>query len=403
MTVREEEHHGKRRWLIDIRYRDEAGKRCRFRKGSTAATKAAAKEEERRIRDFIAKHGKPPLPEAGPNMDLTVQQFGELWTSGKLHKEFPDHVALKKRAKGDGGLLDHHINPVIGNKPIASLTLDDCEAVMKKLKPVKKGVNELAGNTRRNVARCLTRLLNLAVYPKRLRQQSPIPKGWVPKAAKPKAKPYLYPDEDRRLLGHQPIPIHYRILYGFLIREGCRSGEAINARIEDFDLERGTIRLDKNKTDDPRTWSLDPGVVRALNAWVKQHRSKAKPSAPMFVDPEGQPLRIDSLARLLRRHTGQAEITKARPELLERGSNRSRLVVHHLRGTFVTLALAKGATETWVQDRTGHKSSDMIARYRRTARTAEELQLGDLAPLDQAIPELAEAEGHPLDTELAAQ
>jgi hypothetical protein len=42
----------------------------------------------------------------------------------------------------------------------------------------------------------------------------------------------------------------------------------------------------------------------------------------------------------------------------------------------VTLALACGRTEAWVTDRTGHKSSAMIARYKRSARFAAELKLG---------------------------
>jgi|GEM_PF-2665124 hypothetical protein len=61
----------------------------------------------------------------------------------------------------------------------------------------------------------------------------------------------------------------------------------------------------------------------------------------------------------------------------------------HLRGTFVTLALAAGRTEAWVTDRTGHRSSAMIYLYKRAARTASELGLGWLAPLDESIPELS--------------
>jgi hypothetical protein len=39
-------------------------------------------------------------------------------------------------------------------------------------------------------------------------------------------------------------------------------------------------------------------------------------------------------------------------------------------------------------DRSGHKSSIMIATYRRAARSAKEVGLGPLKPLDEAIPEL---------------
>ncbi len=56
----------------------------------------------------------------------------------------------------------------------------------------------------------------------------------------------------------------------------------------------------------------------------------------------------------------------------------------------MTLALAIGRTETWVMQRTAHKTYGMLARYRRDARTLEELGVGWLTPLHEAIPELAE-------------
>src|SRR5690606_39831520 len=66
-----------------------------------------------------------------------------------------------------------------------------------------------------------------------------------------------------------------------------------------------------------------------------------------------------------------------RGELFEATKARLAIRVHDLRGTFVTLALANGKTETWVADRTGHRSSTMINRYRRAARTrSEERRVG---------------------------
>ncbi|MGA7123877.1 MAG: hypothetical protein WBY94_27490 [Polyangiaceae bacterium] len=78
-----------------------------------------------------------------------------------------------------------------------------------------------------------------------------------------------------------------------------------------------------------------------------------------------------------------------RPELTNPKSGRLRLRARDLRGSFVTLGLATGRTEAWVTDRTGHKSSSMIYRYKRASRTAAELGLGWFAPLDEAIPELS--------------
>jgi integrase len=40
--------------------------------------------------------------------------------------------------------------------------------------------------------------------------------------------------------------------------------------------------------------------------------------------------------------------------VLNKTANRAQFRAHDLRGTFVTLALANGKSETWVADRTGH-------------------------------------------------
>ena len=82
-------------------------------------------------------------------------------------------------------------------------------------------------------------------------------------------------------------------------------------------------------------------------------------------------------------------LVRERPELFTTTQERRRIRVHDLRGTFVTLSLASGRSKSWISDRTGHRSSQMIARYKRNARTFTELELGELAPLSEALPELS--------------
>src|SRR5204862_7470897 len=142
-----------------------------------------------------------------------------------------------------------------------------------------------------------------------------------------------------------------RLLYGFLAREGLRMGEAMGLTWKDLDLVRGVITLDKNKTDDARAWALNPGVVRALTAWKERSTH-----AFVFADADGI-LDIDGIAERLRGDLKSAGQDRA--ELHEKGENRGRFRVHDLRGTFVTLSLANGRSETWVADRTGHTSSQM--------------------------------------------
>jgi len=90
-------------------------------------------------------------------------------------------------------------------------------------------------------------------------------------------------------------------------------------------------------------------------------------------------------------HVVQAEelATVDRAALYAKTATRQPLRAHDLRATFITVRLANGQSEAWVADRTGHKTSAMINRYRRAARSLAELQLGDLTPLNEAIPEFA--------------
>ncbi len=246
----------------------------------------------------------------------------------------------------------------------------------------------LSSTSRRHVAQLMHRLLGMAVFPLRIIAANPLPRGFLPGASAPKAMAYLYPDEDARLLGAGAVPLCYRILYGFLDREGTRSSEAASLTWADVDLRRGAITLDQNKTDDPRSWAMAPGTVAALEAW-RALCDGAEPTDRVFLDASGHPVNVDRLAERFRAHLRAAGVDRA--ELYERSPARRPIRIHDLRATFITIALANGRSESWVQDRTGHRSSIMVNRYRRAARKVAELHLGDLRPLLEAIPELEKA------------
>lgn len=302
------------------------------------------------------------VPTAG--VPRTMRELGQLWTSGALAERFPDHVRTKATSDRDAQRL-RLLCRSIGDVPVSRFALADAELAMAALP------RTLSSATRRQYAQILARLCHLAVYPLRLIAVSPLPRGFLPKVRRAKATAWLYPSEDASLLACTAVPLARRLLYGVLAREGLRLGEALRLRWQDLDLERGTIRLDRNKTDDPRAWALAPGVAAALArfrgeadgfVWLAQVR--------------------DHMADQFRADLRAAGVDRA--ELFERSPARQPIRVHDLRATFVTLSLAAGRSETWVADRTGHRSSVMIAGYRRTARTAAELGLDELAALDVA-------------------
>ena len=312
----------------------------------------------------------------------TFEEFANSWTDGTLHRLHPDHVPAKSSADDDARRLSKHVFPVVREVPLAGFTLDHAEAVMRRLPA------DLSPASRRHVAQLLHRILSIAVFPARILAANPLPRGFLPAVGPSKALAYLYPDEDRKLLACVAVPLAFRVLYGFLAREGMRAGEAAALVWSDVDLERGAITLDANKTDDPRAWPLAPGTARALAAWRERRKTPA-PSALVFVDDRGRKLDSEKLAQPFRDHLALAKVDRVALHVTT--AQRRRIRIHDLRGTFVTLALANGRTEAWVQDRTGHRSSVMLNRYRRAARSVAELGLGALDDLDAAIPELRAA------------
>jgi len=178
-------------------------------------------------------------------------------------------------------------------------------------------------------AQSIHKVLSIAVYPARLIPVHPLPKGFLPKLGPQKAKGYLRPDEDAALLsctkvapdGSPVMPLWRRVFWAFLSREGTREGEAIELRVGDLDLKHG-------------------GACHPL---CEDGKTSPPKDARVFVDDEGKPLDAAHLPRTLRADLIAAGVN--RPELHATTKARLRLRVHDLRGTFVTVALANGATE----------------------------------------------------------
>ena len=380
-----------------IKYRDAAGTRRTHRVPSSAGVTSTDQAESYAIEWFrgaavedasVGARGNGKERERSSTSPrararfVTFEAFGTMWTGGALAKQYPDHVSSKKSSKDDAGRLALHVYPVVGQRPIADFEGEDGVLLAEQ---VMDGLPEtLSAGTRRHVAQAMSRILTLAAYPARLLSANPLPKGFVPKARGARAKSILFPEEDARLMACTDVPLLERLFYGLLAREGLRVSELLELRWRDVDLDHGTLQLDENKTDDPRSWALDAGVVEALRRWKMIVPCNAR--SVVLKDVKGRTIEKLTAARRLRHYLEQAGVT--REQLFEDSDSRMPLRAHDLRGTFVTVSLALGKTETWVMDRTGHRSSQMINLYRRRARTGAETKLGPLSPLHEAIPEL---------------
>lgn len=176
----------------------------------------------------------------------------------------------------------------------------------------------------------------MSVYPLKLIKVNPLPRGWLPRVPK-KAKGIPYPDEERAALADAAHAIHWRVFFGALTRLGFRADEAASLTMTDVDVGRGIVKLDENKTDDPRSPSYGPklpgrewygpSLMRALKWWRDTYRADAKDDEPFFIQPNGE--RIHVTGRLAERWQGMLEVSTKRagihaPSCSRRPRNGSR-------------------------------------------------------------------------------
>src|ERR1700722_14414343 len=168
----------------------------------------------------------------------TIKELAEDWTTGKLAREYPDHVRVKKSTSDDVRMLkwlgDVRMpdRSKFGDRAVATVSLDDSDHVMSALPKTTQ-----SSASRRQYAQALRKLLVYAVYPLRILPVLPIPKGWLPKGRSEKGKAWIYPSDDLALMKHGDIPVARRLLFGLLVREGMRVSEALAITWPDLDLE----------------------------------------------------------------------------------------------------------------------------------------------------------------------
>ena len=382
----------------DLRYY-EAGSR---RKHRIPQQVQAVRDAKRYIDVYLKERlridrgtGEPALTERRTlNSRITFQQFGELWTSGYL-SDVSERIDPKRSAKTDASRLEKHVYPVIGQIQVRAFQgeqgVEWAESVLKRLRTLEKPPSR---STARQVAQVVSRLLTMAAFPDiKLIPSSPLARGYIPPASKTKkAKSYLYPEEEALVMANTNVPLKLRVFYGFMIREGARLSNFLELRFSQLDLKRGIITLDDTKTGTPIEWDLTPGTTNALLIYRDLFVKPENRGDYVFLDKDGK-LRIDGkvlhpskMALTLRQHLRESGID--RPQLFDHGEHRINFRVHDLRTSFVTVKLAIGKSETWVMDRTGHESSQMLQTYRKKERLHIGTGLGDYVPLDEAIPEL---------------
>lgn len=325
-----------------------------------------------------------PRTESRSSKPRTFQDAGELWTSGELHRLYPDNVKLKSSSDDDERLLGWHYK-TIGGVLLTEFATEHYWLAMRNLPPTA-----VRPMTRLHYAQVIAKVLRLAVFPLEAIPLYPLPvKNLMPVVVKGEISfPYLFPDEDLALMSRVPATfpklqarvdadwyLVARAFFGVLNREGMRIDECLGMtwRLQDF--RHGIINIGPRKNGLTGSWPAAEGTLEALEVL----RDRFGGEGPFDRLPKDEKwawrLRQMLLAAGQDRHA-----------LHHSGEGRRKLRGHDTRSTFVTLRLAQGWSEGKVSLRTGHMSSEMINTYRRQMESVRELgYVNFLTPLDVAL------------------
>ena len=165
--------------------------------------------------------------EKAPSVD-TFKAISEQWFKGELHTLYPDDVERKRSAAQDKGNLRRYAFPVIGHLRPDQVTLDHYQQILREIdsRSTRKKA-KLSPSTRRQIGQVVRHVLELAVYPLRLITVNPIPASALPRKKPGPVQQFVYPDEDALFMRDTRADLGYRVLFGFLHRQGVRRADAL--------------------------------------------------------------------------------------------------------------------------------------------------------------------------------
>ena len=342
------------RWMV---YWNQDGKRHdkSFGRGELAQARAAAFDSA--ARDALAQGLPVPDPDSvagavlvantastadvAANQAITPQPSG--MTLAVLGKKYLDHMRASGRTEKHIKNIDHLLNyvfvPVLGDKPIDSLTYqDDIIPFILHF----QGVSNRTGKARsqytvNKYCDYVSFIFNFGID-NGFTSVNPL-KNWK----KPKVQPWdlkLTVEDVKKIIAHAEPHLQWAMEVCFNL--GTRPGESelLSLRWQDIDFKDGTIRIYASKTKTYRTVPINPD-------FLKRMEEVSKSSISGYV--------IEYMGR------GLTTIRKAFKNACQRAGITYPTRMYDLRHLFATTLLSKGADLAAVSKMMGHSTVKMTA------------------------------------------
>jgi len=239
-----------------LRFTDERGKSRQLKLGDARdITLGQAKQQADKKRNEIAMGQDPRAAKANLKKIPTASEF--------IHKVYLPFVeGYKKSWKCDRGLLKNHVEPVWGNRYLDQITKSDLITLLANHRKTH------APGSCNRLTILLRYLFNTAIKNGDV-GITKNPMGGHPLMKEDnKQERYLTSEEAEALYEKLKLSDNTMLQYivPMLILTGARKREVLDARWEDFDIERRSWRIHTTKLGRPRHVPLSDGAVALLHS-----------------------------------------------------------------------------------------------------------------------------------------
>ena len=282
---------------------------------------------------------------------VKLREYAEAWAARQPHRG--------STAQSVRSILDRHVLPTFGSRPLAAIRPSEVQAWVSGLKLAPSTVGVVYGK--------LAGILRSAVDD-RLIAHSPCGRQIkLPRAHGGEVVP-MEPREVRAIV--DAAPAHYRALLVLIAGTGTRPGEALGLTSDRVDWLRRTIRVDRQlltlsgqapqfgpcKTPaSVRTIPVPDGVLVELGRHVKRFEvvDDGELAGLLFRDEKGDPIRRNALGHMWRRAARKVNDAAAARD----GVRIVDRTPHDLRHYCASVLIASGSSVKAVQKHLGHASA----------------------------------------------
>ena len=192
----------------------------------------------------------------------------------------------------------------------------------------------------------------------------PINQKQIPMYKKKRRLPKILSEKELDVFFNACDNYMYKTIFMMIYGSGLRISEAVNLRVEDIDSENMRLFVRNGKGERERYTVLPKTSLEMLRKCYKMYRPN-HPEGYMFINREGNPLKVERLRVFFRRYRRKAGISE-------------EFIVHSLRHSFATRLVEEGVPLVQVKELLGHSCIRSTMTYVHVATNMQRVD----SPLD---------------------